>query len=205
MNKEHLAYCAGPEWAALVRDSITPWVTRGLDLGDSLLEVGPGPGATTVVLCEMVPHLTSVELDEALASQLTARTAGKNVTVKQADATAVKQADATALPFEDGTFSAAICMTMLHHVPTPELQDRILAEMARAVRPGGLVIGSDNLDSDPFRQAHENDTCVPIDPATLAARLKAAGLEEVRIETNPFAVKFVGIVIPSRPPRPPLR
>jgi ubiquinone/menaquinone biosynthesis C-methylase UbiE len=186
MNKEHLAYCAGPEWAALVRDSIIPWVTRDLDLGDSLLEVGPGPGATTVVLCDMVPQLTSVELDEALASQLAARMAGKNVTVKQADA--------TALPFEDGTFAAAICMTMLHHVPTPELQDRILAEMTRAVRSGGLVIGSDNLDSEPFRQAHEGDTCVPIDPATLAARLEAAGLRDVRIETNPYAFKFVGKV-----------
>lgn len=186
MNEQHRICCGGPEWAALVRDSVVPWVTRGLELGSHLLEVGPGYGATTDVLRGMVPTLTAVEIDEELAANLATRFAGTNVTILNADA--------TALPFEPGAFTAAICMTMLHHVPTPELQDEILAAMARAVAPGGMVMGSDNLDSPLFREGHVGDTCVPVDPANLQKRLERIGLVDVEVETNPFAFRFRGRV-----------
>lgn len=186
MNKEHLKYCASPEWAALARDKIVPWATRDVDLGDHLLEVGPGPGATTDALRLQVPRLTAVEVDDRLAADLALRLAGTNVTVVQGDA--------TGLPFEDGRFSAAICLTMLHHVETPQQQDRLLAEMARVVRPGGVVVGSDNLDSPEFRAAHKDDVCVPLDPATLPQRLDRLGLRNVLVETNPYAFRFVARV-----------
>ena len=186
MNEQHRICCGGPEWAALVRDSVIPWVTRGIELGGHLIEVGPGYGATTDVLRTMVPLMTSVEIDDQLASALVTRFANTNVTVLNADA--------TTLPFEDGKFSAAICMTMLHHVPTPELQDEILAAMARVVAPGGMVMGSDNLDSPLFREGHIDDTCVPVDPAGLQKRLERIGLTDVVVETNPFAFRFSGRV-----------
>ena len=186
MNEQHRICCGGPEWAALVRDSVVPWVTRGIDLGDHLVEVGPGYGATTDVLRGMVPRMTSVEIDGDLAAALAMRFAGTNVTILNADA--------TALPFEDGLFSGAICMTMLHHVPTPEMQDQILAAMARVVVPGGTVMGSDNLDSPLFRAGHIEDTCNPVDPAGLQKRLERLGLTDVVVETNPFAFRFSGRV-----------
>jgi ubiquinone/menaquinone biosynthesis C-methylase UbiE len=182
MNKLHLEYCAGPEWGRLVRESIVPWVTDGVDLGDHLLEVGPGPGLTTDVLRERVPQLTAVEVDPMLAAALRVRLADTNVTVVDGDA--------TALPFEPASFSAAICLTMLHHVPEAAQQDRLIAEMARVVQPGGIVVGTDNLDSPEFRQAHIDDICNPIDPATLAGRLAAVGLANVEVTTNPYAFRF---------------
>ena len=94
-------------------------------------------------------------------------------------------ADATAMPFEDGQFSASICLTMLHHVPSPEEQDRVFAEMARVVRSGGWVLGGDNLDSPEFREAHIDDICVPIDPDKLEARLQRAGLRDILIRRTP--------------------
>lgn len=183
MNELHLKACAGPEWAETVRDHIVPWTTRGVDLGDHLLEVGPGPGATTDVLRLKVPHLTAVEVDADLAGQLRARLAGSNVTVVEGDA--------TALPFPDGHFDSAICLTMLHHVATVELQDQLLSELARVVRPGGPVIGTDSLDSPGFREFHEGDVCVPLDPEGLAERLGRLGMHDVAVETNPYAFKFV--------------
>ncbi len=184
MNERHLAYCAGPEWAEVVEKYTIPWATGGVDLGDHLLEVGPGPGLTTDLLRTMVSSLTAVEVDPALAAALGERLGGTNVTVREADA--------TALPFEDGTFSSAICLTMLHHVPDRDAQDRLLSEMARVVRPGGPVIGNDSLDSPEFREFHEGDICTPIDPADLPARLEGAGLRDVQVETNPYAFRFVG-------------
>jgi hypothetical protein len=55
VNKAHLEFCSSPAWARLVEDELLPWVLEGCDLGDDLLEVGPGPGLTTDVLRPGVP------------------------------------------------------------------------------------------------------------------------------------------------------
>ena len=190
MNKEHLAYCGSPEWGDVVERHMIPWVTRGTEFGDRLLEVGPGPGLTTEFLRTMTEQLTAIELDTELAAALGERTAGSNVRVVNADA--------TAMPFADGEFSAAICLTMLHHVPSVEMQDALLAEMARVVRPRGFVIGSDSLDSPEFRTFHEGDVCTPVDPVTLKPKLEGFGLVDVLVETNPYSLRFAARV-PAAP------
>jgi ubiquinone/menaquinone biosynthesis C-methylase UbiE len=182
MNEAHLKLCASAEWADAVRRYIVPWVTAGQPLGSELLEIGPGPGETTAVLRELAPSLTAIEVDPQLAEKLRLRFADSNVEVVEADA--------TDLPFEDKRFSAAICLTMLHHVPTLEAQDKLLAEMARVVAPGGAVLGLDSLDSPDFRALHVDDVCVPVDPATLQSRLEGLGLVDVEVETNEYALRF---------------
>jgi hypothetical protein len=42
VNDEHLALCSSPEWAGFVENELLPWVLDGYQLGDDLLEVGPG-------------------------------------------------------------------------------------------------------------------------------------------------------------------
>jgi ubiquinone/menaquinone biosynthesis C-methylase UbiE len=49
------------------------------------------------------------------------------------------QADATVLPFPDSTFDGAWCAFVLHHVE-PDGQLRLLAEVSRILRPGGLFV-----------------------------------------------------------------
>ncbi|MGH9559828.1 MAG: class I SAM-dependent methyltransferase, partial [Terracidiphilus sp.] len=46
-------------------------------------------------------------------------------------------ADANALPFPDATFDLVVCNSVLHHMAEPE---RLLAEMARLVKPRGAVL-----------------------------------------------------------------
>src|SRR2546421_8128011 len=87
MNEIHLQLLASPEWAAYVEDDLLPWALTGRDLGDDVLEVGPGPGLTTDVLRRHVARVTAVELDPQLASALAERMAGTNVTGGCADAT----------------------------------------------------------------------------------------------------------------------
>ena len=183
MNQIHLELCGGDEWAEAVKSYVIPMVLDGVDLGDDVVELGPGPGRTTEVLRTMAPKLTAVEVDHDLATALTAR---------MADAANVEvvEADATALPFPDGRFSTALSFTMLHHVPSPELQDRLFAEAARVLRPGGLFAGVDSVDSEGFRALHEDDVCVPVDPETLPDRLRAAGFADVQVDANDLGVRF---------------
>ena len=182
MNDEHLRLCAGAEWAALVRDELLPWVLGDEDLGDDVLELGAGPGLVTDLLVDRATRVTAVELDPALAAALEERMAGRAVEVVTADA--------TTLPFEDGRFSAAACFTMLHHVPTRQLQDRVLAEARRVLRPGGLLVGTDGEDTPARRALHVGDVFVPSDPAELPARLRAAGFVDVVVDSTGDRFRF---------------
>ena len=178
MNENH-KQCGGDEWRKLVRDSILPWALGDVDLGDDVLEVGPGYGATTDVLAESVPTLTAVEIDPDLAAMLTDRFAGNR-------AVAILRGDATALDFPDDRFSGAACFTMLHHVPTAELQDRLFTEVARVLRPAGVFVAGDSLANAELEAHHEGDTYNPVDPGGLARRLEATGFIDAEVKTNPF-------------------
>jgi SAM-dependent methyltransferase len=149
----------------------------GIELGDDVLEIGPGPGLTTDLLHPRVPRLTAIEIDAQLAASLRERMPAGRVDVVTGDA--------SAMPFKDGRFSAAVCFTMLHHVPRPELQDRLFAETRRVLRRGGVFAGS---DSNPgrfrlaFRLLHIGDVMNLVPPETLGARLEAAGFDSVDVQ-----------------------
>ena len=82
--------CGSDEWRQAIREVILPWALDGTDLGDDVLEVGPGYGATTDVLSRAVPRLTSVEIDDALAAMLTDRFADvPSVEIVNGDATSL--------------------------------------------------------------------------------------------------------------------
>ena len=178
MNKAHEA-CGSDEWRQAIREVILPWALGDTDLGDNVLEVGPGYGATTDVLSQSVPRLTSVEIDDELAAMLTDRFA-------EVPSVEIVNGDATSLSYADNRFSGAACFTMLHHVPTIALQDRLFAEVARVLRPGAPLVASDSLGSDELKAHHEDDTYNPVDPATLPDRLAAAGFVDVNVRVNDF-------------------
>ena len=93
----------------------------------------------------------------------------------------VVEGDATALDFAADRFSSATSFFMLHHVPTPELQDQLFAEVVRVLRPGGVFIAADSMGSDGLREFHHDDVYQPIDPAGLADRLRTAGFVDVEV------------------------
>jgi SAM-dependent methyltransferase len=182
MNRLHRWYCRSDAWRRALDERLLPWVLRGVALGDDVLEIGPGPGLTTDALRRRVSRLTSVEIDPRLAAALGARLCDTNVRVVNGDA--------TGLAFPDACFSGAIACTMLHHVPSPGLQDRLLAEVRRVLRPGGVFVGSDSLPGLVFRLAHVCDTLVPVDAERFAARLERAGFRDVEVRVGGRAFRF---------------
>jgi len=181
VNERHLELCSSAEWAETVQRWIIPWVLDDVELGDDVLEVGPGPGRTTEVLVQMTPRLTAVEVDPTLAKSLAERLGGPSVEVLLADA--------TRLPLPDGRFSAALSFTMLHHVPSVAEQDQVFVEVARVLRPGGVFAGTDSLATPELAALHSDDTYV-IDPEGLDGRLTRAGFSAVRVDTNDYGVRF---------------
>lgn len=182
MNRFHRWFCRTSFWKKALTEGIIPWVLKDAELGDDVLEVGPGPGMTTDILRERLPHLTSIEIDPRLADALKHRMQGTNVKVVEGDA--------TAMPFVDGSFSGAVSFTMLHHVPSPALQDRLLAEVYRVLKPGGVFAGSDSRWSVGFHLIHLWDTMVMVEPESFGARLEAVGFKEVSVEVGKRAFRF---------------
>lgn len=183
MNEGHLQFLASPQWAEMLKNDLLPWVESVGDLGDDVLEIGPGPGLTTDLLRGRVARLTTVEVDEALALSLQQRLLGTNVEVICADATG------GSLPSD--RFSSAMCFSMLHHMPTPGDQDKLFESLYRALRPGAIFVGADSLDLEPIRAGHVDDTFTPVPPDTLRPRLDQAGFTATQIDIGDYQFRFV--------------
>jgi SAM-dependent methyltransferase len=173
VNRFHRRYCGSAHWRRHLDRTVLPRLA--LPTAGDVLEIGPGRGLVTRRLVADGAMVTAVEIDERLAERLRADL-GERATVVTGDA--------TALPFAGATFDTVVSATMLHHVPTAAAQDRLLAEAARVLRPGGTFVGSDSRASLVFRLAHLGDTMTLVDPETFAARLAAAGLRDPRVETH---------------------
>jgi SAM-dependent methyltransferase len=170
-----MEYCASDDWRRLVHETILPVALQDVQLGDAAIEIGPGPGFTTDILRTKTAHLTAVEIDEGLAQGLAARLAGGNVDVVVGDA--------TALQFDADRFSGAASFHMLHHIEPADAQDRVFAELARVLAPGGTLVAADGIYSEGSALFHEDDTYNPIDPEELESRLTAVGFGGVQVRT----------------------
>jgi SAM-dependent methyltransferase len=176
MNENHAILCASPEWAEHLESDVLAPLVATVDLGDEMLELGPGPGAATRWLRHRVKRLVALELDPTAAARLAHELAGTNVTVEVGDCTCA--------PYPDASFDSVASFTMLHHLPTQDLQFATLSEAFRLLRPGGVLLGADSLASQGLHDFHEGDTYNPIDPARLLVLLQAAGFARVTLTVD---------------------
>jgi ubiquinone/menaquinone biosynthesis C-methylase UbiE len=155
---------------------VVPWGLDGVSLGDNVLEVGAGFGATTRQLVREVRagRITALELNDDYCRHLRS---------ELGEAVDVVQGDATAIPFGNNQFSAVVCFAMLHHIPLRQRQDRMFAEVARVLRSGGLFAGTDSIGTGwLFRMMHIGDTLLPSEPGEFPSRLRDAGLVEPLVD-----------------------
>jgi len=106
MNLIHRWLCGSARWKKAVETYVLPWTLEGLNLGSDVLEVGPGPGASTDLLHARVARLTCVESDRRFAAKFRRRLD---------QSVCVMCEDATAMSLPDGSFDGASvspCFTM---------------------------------------------------------------------------------------------
>ena len=105
-----------------------------------LLDAGCGTGSYSAVLRRYVGAIDAVDLNPSMLDVARAkldRAPGCPVTLHEAGI--------DALPFEDASFDAVMVNQVLHHLPDSRregwpLLRRVLAEFARALRPGGAAV-----------------------------------------------------------------
>ena len=125
------------------RDALREQVRRFVTLrGDErVLDAGTGTGALAFAVAPLVREVVAVDVVPELLAQGRARAAAfSNVTFVEGDI--------TRLDVAASSFDLAACVRTLHHVARPEL---VVAELARATRPGGRVLVVDQVaPADPL-------------------------------------------------------
>jgi SAM-dependent methyltransferase len=170
MNRLHHLYCRSSHWRSTLQ-RLVPWAIGGIDLGEHVLELGPGPGLTSPLLESRASRVTAIDIDASAMAALS-----------RVPRLGLVRGDAEELPFAAGSFSAAVAFTMLHHIPTPARQQQVFREVLRTLAPGGVFLGVDAQASLGLRLFHLGDTCAWIAPDEAAGRLTSAGFRDVVIE-----------------------
>lgn len=174
MNGLENWFCNSGLWRWQTRVRLLPFLEAGAELGDHLLEIGAGFGAATPEWKKRVGRVTSLEFAGGSMKRLAENWTGENG--------GAVRGDASALPFAANTFSCVAAVLMLHHLRSPEAQDRAFAEVRRVLRPGGVFLALDMAPSWMGRLVHIRSTFVPLEPDETRARLAAAGFAQVRTD-----------------------
>src|SRR5258708_13284191 len=83
MNKFENWFCGSSIWRFVTERKLLPWILSGYALGDHVLEVGAGPGATTKELLRRAGRVTSLEYDHSYVAKLAERPKSSGYTVVQ--------------------------------------------------------------------------------------------------------------------------
>jgi SAM-dependent methyltransferase len=128
----HLQYSTAQLPLAVFESRLVEWPQ-----GARVLECGCGTGIFWDN--ETLPRsiaLTLTDLSEGMVAEASARASANSFSHVSGCACDVQD-----LPFEDRSFDVVLANHMLYHVPDP---DRGVAEIARVVRPDGVVLAATN-------------------------------------------------------------
>ncbi len=100
--------------------------------GKRILEVGVGAGTDHAQWAAVTDDLHGVDLTDAAVE-----TSARNLALR-GRRSHLQRVDAEVLPFESSSFDVVYSWGVIHHAEAPE---RIIAEIARILRPGGVFLG----------------------------------------------------------------
>ena len=145
----------------------------GVRPGALAADIGAGTGFMAEGLLRRGLRVIAVEPSAAMRAQMARKFAG-------AEGLELREGTAEALPLPDASVDYAFANMCLHHVERPPLAIR---EMARILRPGGVLVVTD-LDEHRFEflRTEHHDRWLGFRREEVARWFREAGLVDVRVE-----------------------
>lgn len=139
-------------------------------------DLGCGTGAVSAALAPFVARLVAVDASPSMLAAARQRLADR-------EDVELRSGELENLPVGDGELDAAVLYLVLHHVADPA---GVLAEVARALRPGGRLLVVDMNPHDRQEYRHEmGHVWLGFDRRQLARWTEAAGLGDLRVVPLP--------------------
>jgi SAM-dependent methyltransferase len=155
------------------------------------LEIACGPGLIARATARRVGSVQGVDLTPSMVDKARAEATAAGV-----DNVSFAVGDATDLDLGTDSFDGAITRFSLHHIPAPV---RVLEEMSRVVKPGGLIVVADHVTDEDGEAAawHEQierlrdpSHWACLTPRRLAAMGEQVGLEPDLDRVVPFRIPY---------------
>ena len=178
MSSVERAFCRSGPWRYVAERYVLPWALDGVRATGQVLEIGGGSGAMAQAMARRFPEatVTVTDVDDVMVRSASQR-------LREMSNVSVERADVTGLPYDSASFDVVTSYLMLHHVIDWETA---LAEAARTLRQGGLLVGYDLTNTALARLVHRLDGSPHriISPVELAQGLVAASLKDVTVKVS---------------------
>ena len=186
----------GPDLDALV-------ALAGDVRGRRVLDVGTGAGATALAFAAAGAEVTALDLTPTMLETVRAEAVRRGLPAPE-----TRLGDAAALPLPDARFDVVACRVCAHHFAKVQAA---VTEMARVLRPGGLLVLEDSISpEDPTQDTWLNAVELLRDPSHVRnhrasewlAFFREAGLEGEHVRTFPTFLDFVNWTERMNTPEP---
>jgi ubiquinone/menaquinone biosynthesis C-methylase UbiE/DNA-binding transcriptional ArsR family regulator len=149
----------------------------------TVVDVGCGTGNAAEILAPLVRRVIAIDQSAPMLAAAQKR-------LQDAGNVEFMQADLQRLPLADGTAHAAVCVLVLHHAESPSLA---IAEMARVLKPGGMLLVIDMLAHDRTSYRHTmGHRWLGFAQPELEQWAREAGLSEPRAMPLPSDTQALG-------------
>jgi len=131
------------DFLAVIESSPLNWAPSESVEAPKILDCGTGTALIPIELCQrpVCLHVTAIDManEMLIVAETNVAKAGLNENIQ------LERVDAKQLPFARRSFDAVISNSIVHHIPKPR---EVLAEMARVLKPGGVLFVRDLMRPD---------------------------------------------------------
>jgi ubiquinone/menaquinone biosynthesis C-methylase UbiE len=161
----------------------TAWTIALLDIkpADGVLEVGFGAGRAIELIAAQTPHGSVAGID--LSPTMVQASRRRNAQAIKARRVDLRQGTVEHLPFHDRQFDKLFSIHSLYFWPEPQ---RAIAEMARVLRPGGLLA----LTFSPGKVDEQPNESVQKTVESLITAMQRLGFTSADLMSGPHSRQF---------------
>jgi SAM-dependent methyltransferase len=160
---------------------LASWRQAGITAGSRVLDVGAGPGYATIDLAEIVGPSGEVLAVERSPRFLAA--AAEACALRKLENVRFQQADLMKDEIDGAGFDAAWCRWVASFVPEPA---KLIARIAKSIRPGGVAIFHEYIDYGTFRLAPPRPVVESFVAEVMASWRAAGGEPDVALLLPPL-------------------